>query len=129
MLLIGILLFVIFEGKRKQRSIPIIEPLKNQTLAFTRTISGMYFENSKHKEIATKQNILFLEYVRSTLRISTDDINEKTLTDIAARSNNTIEDTKRLFSFFESISKKTNIENVELTRLYELISEFKNKAS
>ncbi|WP_233195789.1 DUF4350 domain-containing protein [Aquimarina sp. MAR_2010_214] len=126
--LIGVVLFVIFEGKRKQRSIPIIEPLKNQTLSFTKTISGMYFEKGKHKEIATKQNLLFLDYVRNVLRIPTNELNEKTIIDIAARSNNSIEDTKILFKYFEELNKKVKIEKEELIQLYELINVFKSQS-
>lgn len=127
-LIIGVLLFVIFEGKRKQRSIPIIEPLKNQTLAFTRTISAMYFEKEKHKEIVEKQNLLFLDYVHHQLRIPTRSIDDKTLLAISARSNNDIEDTKALFKYFEELSRKRIIIKEEVTRLYNMISEFKNKS-
>ncbi|WP_159090949.1 DUF4350 domain-containing protein [Aquimarina aquimarini] len=127
-LLIGVVLFVIFEGKRKQRSIPIIVPLKNQTLSFTRTISGMYFEKGKHKEIVRKQNLLFLDYVRDVLRIPTDTLSQKTITDIAARSNNSIEDTKVLFKYFDELDKKPKIEKEELVRLYELITQFKQQS-
>ncbi|MGB7843203.1 MAG: DUF4350 domain-containing protein, partial [Salinimicrobium sp.] len=41
-LIFGSLLFIIFEGKRKQRSIPVTKPLKNQTFHFTRTVAGLY---------------------------------------------------------------------------------------
>ncbi|MBP2833426.1 DUF4350 domain-containing protein [Aquimarina sp. U1-2] len=125
--LIGVVLFVLFEGKRKQRSIPILSPLKNQTLAFTRTISGMYFEKQKHKEIATKQYLLFLDYVRQTLRIPTDNLDEKTLIDIAARSNNDLRTTKALFKYFNELYKKQTIEKEELMKLYHLITNFKNR--
>lgn len=127
-LAIGVFLFVLFEGKRKQRSIPIIEPLKNQTLAFTRTISAMYFEKEKHKEIVEKQNLLFLDYVHHQLRIPTSSIDDKILLDISARSNNDIEDTKALFKYFEELNRKRIIIKEEVTRLYEMISEFKNKS-
>ncbi|MHA7057748.1 DUF4350 domain-containing protein [Aquimarina sp. M1] len=127
-LVIGVLLFVIFEGKRKQRSIPIIEPLKNQTLAFTRTISAMYFEKEKHKEIVEKQNLLFLDYVHHDLRIQTNTLDEKTLLDISARSNNDIEDTKKLFRYFEELNRKRVVTKEELIRLYDTVSEFKNKS-
>ncbi|WP_024770261.1 DUF4350 domain-containing protein [Aquimarina macrocephali] len=126
--LIGVVLFVIFEGKRKQRSIPIIEPLKNQTLSFTKTISGMYFEKGKHKEIATKQNLLFLDYVRNVLRIPTNELNEKTIVDIAARSNNSIEDTKIIFKYFDELNKKVKVEKEDLLKLYQLINIFKTRS-
>ncbi|MDH7447068.1 DUF4350 domain-containing protein [Aquimarina sp. 2201CG14-23] len=127
-LIIGVLLFVIFEGKRKQRSIPIIAPLKNQTLAFTRTISAMYYEKGKHKEIVEKQNLLFLDYVHHDLRIPTNTLDEKMLLDISARSNNDLEDTKKLFKYFEELHRKAHITKEELTRLYDMIVEFKNKS-
>ncbi len=127
-ILIGTVLFVLFEGKRKQRSIPIVEPLKNQTLSFTKTISGMYYQKEKHKEIATKQNLLFLEYIRNTLRISFDHIDDKVIRNIAARSNNSIEDTKTLFRYFDTIHQKSSINKDELTHLYTLITTFKNQS-
>ena len=39
--LIGILLYIIFQGKRKQRAVPVIPPLTNQSLNFTRTVGDM----------------------------------------------------------------------------------------
>jgi len=50
--LIGALIYVVFEGKRKQRAIPVVHPLKNQSLAFTRTIADMYFEKKEQRQIA-----------------------------------------------------------------------------
>ena len=125
--LIAALLFIIFEGKRKQRAIPVIEPLKNQTLAFVRTISGMYYEKQQHKEIAIKQNVLFLDYVRSVLRVPTDHLDEKTLKTIAARSNNDLDTTKTLFTYFKTLNTKTVVTKEELFKLHKLISDFKNK--
>ncbi|WAC03229.1 hypothetical protein N7U66_06550 [Lacinutrix neustonica] len=52
MSLIAVLFYVLFEGKRKQRAVPVVEPLQNQTLAFTRTIANMYYENGKHIDLA-----------------------------------------------------------------------------
>ena len=126
-MLIAALLFIIFEGKRKQRAIPVIEPLKNQTLAFVRTISGMYYEKQQHKEIAIKQNVLFLDYVRSVLRVPTDHLDEKTLKTIAARSNNDLDTTKTLFTYFKTLNTKTVVTKEELFKLHKLISDFKNK--
>src|SRR5699024_3525281 len=41
-ILIGAILFIIFEGKRKQKAIKVIPPLRNKTYDYTRTIAGMY---------------------------------------------------------------------------------------
>src|SRR5690606_11360340 len=46
--LLGCLLFIIFEGRRKQRSIPIVQPLTNKTYEYTRTIAGMYLNKKEN---------------------------------------------------------------------------------
>lgn len=129
LILIGTLFFVLFEGKRKQRSIPIIIPLKNQTLDFTRTISGMYFEKQEHADIAQKQIAQFFDYIRTTLRIPTDQINQKTMAHIAARSKNTLEDTTTLFAMLNTMEQKTDISPEHLMHLHETITAFKKAVS
>lgn len=57
--LIGTLFYVIFEGKRKQRAIHVVVPLKNQTLAFTRTIADMYFEKGNKSQSLIIKSITF----------------------------------------------------------------------
>ena len=69
--LIGVLLFVIFEGKRKQRPLPIIPKLTNKTYEYTQTIASIYLDKKDNREIATKMIAGFLEYIRLKLRVQT----------------------------------------------------------
>jgi len=124
--LIGVLIYIIFEGKRKQRAIPIVKQLKNQTLEFTRTIANMYYENGKHKDIAHHKVQHFLEHIRNTIYLNTSEINHTFIKNLAARSNNTIEDSQKLFSFIDSLNHKSQINNIELERLNTLIENFKS---
>lgn len=124
--LIGVLIYIIFEGKRKQRAIPIIKPLRNQTLDFTRTISNMYYENGKHKDIAQHKIQHFLEYIRNTMHLNTSSINDSFIKKLAARSNNTLEDTQTLFKFIEEINQSKEINNLQLERLNTLIETYKS---
>jgi len=39
-LIVSIIVYIIFQGKRKQRVIPLIPPLKNTTLEFVRIIAS-----------------------------------------------------------------------------------------
>lgn len=124
--LIGALIFVLFEGKRKQRSIPIIKPLTNKTYQYTQTIAGMYLDKKQHHQIALKQIDLFFEYLRFHLRIPTEIINTRFLIKVAARSGNSLENTKELFNFIEKIQKQKNTNPEELIQLNKLITTFKN---
>ncbi|SFS29992.1 DUF4350 domain-containing protein [Lutibacter maritimus] len=126
MALIGVLFFVIFEGKRKQRSIPIRTPLKNQTLAFTRTIANMYYEQQDHKNLAEFKISYLLEFIRTKLHIPTTTIDETFYKYVALRSGNTFEDVEKLFKFCDEIHLKNQISMDELIKLNKMIEKFKN---
>ncbi|HET8810868.1 MAG TPA: DUF4350 domain-containing protein [Flavobacteriaceae bacterium] len=125
--LIAAVLFVLFEGKRKQKSIEIVPPLQNKTHDFTRTIAGMYLENNDHKAIAEKQIQLFLNYVRTKLRINTQEIDEEFLKNLSERSGNSEKTTRDLFSYIASIQQKQHLEKSELLKLNKSISDFKEE--
>ena len=124
--LIGVLIYIIFEGKRKQRAIPIVRPHRNQTLDFTRTISNMYYEKGKHLDIAQHKIQYFLEYIRDNIHLSTAEINDTFIKNLAARSNNSIEETRSLFELIKNINSSTNINQTQLERLNTLMEQFKS---
>lgn len=124
--LIGVLVYILFEGKRKQRAIPIVKPLKNQTLEFTRTIADMYYESGKHKEIAQHKIQHFLEYIRNHMYLNTSTTTSEFIKNLAARSNNTVEDTTALFNYIEKLEKETTINKTQLEKLNTLIETFKS---
>lgn len=125
LILIGALVYVIFEGKRKQRAIPIVEPVKNQTLAFTRTIADMYFENGEQKLIAEHKIAYFLDYIRTKLHLPTQEWDETFFNNLASRSNVELEDVKALFSLMGRLQSKEKITNEELEKLNKNIEAFK----
>ena len=126
-LIIGAVLFVIFEGKRKQRSIKVIEPLRNQTLDFTRTIAGLYLDRGDFKSISSKKISLFLDYVRTHYRVSTQNVNEAFYQRLAALSENSVEDVKKLWQVMSRLEKADSVSKEELLQLNSAIKAFKNK--
>jgi hypothetical protein len=127
MALIGVLFFVIFKGKRTQRIIPIITPLKNQTLAFTRTIANMYYEKSAHKDIAIHKINYFLEYIRTQLHIPTTNIDAAFYQNVALRSGNELAVVEKLFQQIATIQKSPTITTAQLIGLNTLIEDFKQQ--
>ncbi len=125
MMLIGLLFFVIFEGKRKQRPIPIVSPLVNTTVAFTRTIANMYFEKQEHKNIAEHKISYLLEFIRVRLNVSTSTINADFHVVVAERSGNSFEEVQEMFEFCDNIHLKNQITINELIKLNRMIENFK----
>jgi hypothetical protein len=54
-----------FESKRKQRIIPVIQPLKNASVDFVKTIGRLYFQRRDNKNLAQKMTVHFQDLVRS----------------------------------------------------------------
>lgn len=124
--LIAILLFIIFKGKRDQRAIPIITPLVNQSVAFTRTIAMMFFEERAHKEIASHKIKFFLDYIRTTYQLSTEHIDANFYNQLAMRSQHDIATIKSLFGLMEYIQKQSSITQEEVSDLHQKIETFKH---
>ncbi|GAA0872258.1 hypothetical protein GCM10009117_14050 [Gangjinia marincola] len=129
MALIAGVLFVIFEGKRKQRSIPMITPLKNQTYAYTQTIAGMYLERKEHTEIAKKQIRQLFDFIRTKLRVNLTGkhIDKEDIETITARSGASAKAVKELFIDIEHILQQPEeITKNELLELTKKINHFKH---
>ncbi len=126
--LIGAVIYIFFEGKRKQRAIPVVRPLKNQTLAFTRTIADMYYEKNEQKRIAEFKIEYFLEYIRSQFYLGTNERVAHFYRSLAARSSHSLEEVEKLFSFLERLKNQETVSTLELTQLNSAIEKFKKRA-
>jgi len=123
--LIGSVLFIIFEGKRKQRAIPVVEPLKNQTYEYSGTIAALYLEQKQYKALALKKIHHFYDYIRTRYRIDTSLQNEALYKEIAAKSDHNIPETDALFKKINELSNKPEITKIELQQLNDVIQSFK----
>lgn len=125
MVLIGAVIYLVFEGKRKQRPIPVVTPLKNQTLAFTRTIADMYFEKNRQKEITAHKISYFLAYIRSRFHLATQEIDDRFIQQLAMRSSATQEQVKHLFKDIQRLPAQDHISDKELQEFNRKIEDFK----
>ncbi len=68
----GLLAYVLFAGKRKQRVIPVIAPPKNASLEFIKTVGNLYFLKGDHAHAAQKRTQYFNMYIRDKMGINAD---------------------------------------------------------
>jgi len=93
--LIGMLIFIIFTAKRRQRIIPIIKPLTNTTVDFTKTIGNLYFQEGNHDNIIEKKIIYFLEKIRHEYLLDTTVLDEVFIKRLQQKTGRKIEDIER----------------------------------
>lgn len=122
--LFGLLLFMIFNARRKQRPIPIIEPLKNSTVEFTHTIANLYLKEKDHKNLVDKKIIYFLEKIRTKYLISTSNLNSQFIERLALKSGNNIANTKYLINTIITLNNKSECSEEELIVLNKMIENF-----
>lgn len=130
-LLIGVLtllVYVLFEGKRKQRAIPVIPPLKNDSVSFVETVGRLYYNKGDHANLAGKMLQQFLEWVRLHYFLNTNLIDEHFVQQLAIKSGMDESVIKDMVLMIQEIrSGKVKIDDAYLYRLYNTIQQFYKK--
>ncbi len=82
----GLILYMIFAGKRTQRIIPVVEPPRNTSLEFVETVGRMYFQQQSHDNVARKKIQYFLANLRERYGLNTNDLNVEFTENLARKS-------------------------------------------
>ncbi len=102
--LLGLLIYIVFEMKRKQRVIPTILPARNSTLDFVTTVSNVYFNQRDNHGIADKKINYFMDYIRHRFFLPTTDLDPH---------------------FEEQLVRKSGVNKTQVAQLLQLIKKAK----
>lgn len=69
-----LVLFAFFNAKRKQRVVPIIEPLENKSVEFVKSIGNLYLQEGSLGDMIAKKAQYFLHRLRADLLLDTHDL-------------------------------------------------------
>ena len=122
----SLLIYIIFVGKREQRVIPVIIPLKNLSLDFAKTVGSLYYQQRNHKDLAEKKMTYFLEKIRAHYFMPTNLTNDSFQAKLSFKSNVPAETVQAIFNIYfkqirehHSINEQTLIAfNKELELFY-----------
>ena len=122
--IIATILFIFFEGKRKQKSIPVVDPLKNQTYDYTRTIAGMYLDQKDYRTIAQKIRDHFFIFLQKEFKINVkEQKNYRQL--IEQQTKISSEEIDLLFDQIKALEVKPSVTKKDIEALNRLIIQFK----
>ena len=121
----GLLIFVLFKGKREQRIVEVIEPLENTSVEFTKTIGDLYFQHKDYSNIIAKKITYFLETLRSKYYVNTNEITEDFIKKLALKSGNTLEKTQKLMHLIKHLKEKSVHSEADLLELNKQIEAFR----
>ena len=124
--LAGLLLFLFFTMKRKQRIIKLIKPDANASVAFAETIGRLYLQQKNNKNTADKMITYFYEYLRRKYFINTSSIDDYFINSLAGKSGTSFNETNQLFEKIQKMKTQEEVSDEELIELNAGIEKFKN---
>jgi len=123
--LLGTLLFyILFQIKRKQKVIPAVAKNVNSSLDFIDTVSKLYLQQYKHKNLLRHKYRILLNFIRERYFITTAKPDQQYISMVAKKSQLEEGRISRLFATFESIEKSTNVSDDMLIAVHQQVEYF-----
>jgi hypothetical protein len=126
-LLTGVIFYVIFFGKRLQRIIPIIKPLTNTTVEFTKTIGNLYYNSREHQDIIDKKIKYFLYFVKGRYFMDIEIIDENFSEKLHLKSGVSREITDKIVSLIQKNQHSSSSSEEDLKIINKTIDLFYKK--
>ncbi|HXS36799.1 MAG TPA: DUF4350 domain-containing protein, partial [Flavipsychrobacter sp.] len=123
--IITLLIYIIFEGKRRQRIVPVIKPLENSSVTFVETVGRLYYNKGNHNNLAEKMIQHFLEWVRNHYYLNTNHLNETFTQQLTIKSGMPENTVKYLVEMIHEIRIGNGLtDETYLYELYNTIEQF-----
>ena len=118
-----------FEGKRKQRVIPVIKPLQNTSLEFVETVGMLYYQKGTNIDIARKKIQFFLDNIRTRYNIATPAKDEAFYNALSRITAIDVTEIRNLFTFIVNVNDSETIDEATLVKLNNKIEDFYQKTA
>jgi hypothetical protein len=126
--LLSMILFVLYQSKRRQRIIPLVEPLKNSTVEFAQVVGQVYYEQRNNINIAEKKILFFLEHLRTKYHLKTNAMNAEFSSRLSQKTGIEHSLARQITGHISYVSAQKQINDDELIKLNQLIEQFYNKS-
>lgn len=123
---VWVVLWVLFEGKRKQKAVRLIAPVKNQSLEFAKTIASIYFNRKDMTELGHLQIKLFWDYCRTTFYLSGDPNDPGFLPHLIEKSGQDKGMVIPLIETLRKAEKQSQLTSSDIEVIYQSIQKFKS---
>jgi len=124
LLLSGLVLFIFFNAKRKQRMVPIIEPLKNTSVDFVKSIGNLYLQEGDFHDMMAKKAQYFLNKVRLDLLIDTQNLDEEFIKKLHLKTGKTTETISEAVNLMKkALDPYSSVMKEDLARMNTLLDE------
>lgn len=122
-----VVMFLVFNSKRRQRSIPFLESNENSSIEFTETIGQLYLKENNHIKIIKLMMKMFLFNLYSKYNIPVHKNQDKnTLDRLSRKTGVSSKQFTAILEKYNSFQGSTLARSEDLIRLYQQIRNYNN---
>lgn len=122
-----LVLWVVFEGKRRQKAINVIYPPQNKSLEFAKTIASMYLKQPNMTDLGHLQIKLFWDYCRTHFLLQMEDNKMDGIILLSQKSGVDLELTKATVLKLTELEKRENLGQEDIQHIHQTIEKFKSQ--
>lgn len=119
-----VLLYFFFAGKRRQRIVPVVEPLENSSVEFTKTIGQLFYQSGDINGVVDKKINYFLERLRSRYFVNTENLDAAFIKRLAVKSGKSQNFTEDVILYINKLRSQPVNNEYELKQLNKRIEAF-----
>jgi len=121
-------LYLLVNGKRRQRIVPVIPPVENSSIKFAQAVAGIYLNDKDNKGIAEKMITYFSEFIRNQYYINLQHPDAALADKLSKKSGVPFEKVRELCLCISAINARPEISDELLLELNQHLQYFhKNK--
>ena len=122
--LFSLLVFVLYEMKRRQRIIPVLDPLKNTSVEFAQVVGSVYYQQRNNSDIVQKKINYLLDYIRIKYRVKTTVLDQEFIESLAKLSGSNLALITELMGAITNFKPGGKVSDQQLIDLNKLIEKF-----
>jgi hypothetical protein len=122
---VGLLFYAFFAGKRTQRVIPVVEPPRNTSLEFVQTVGRVYYQQGDHNNLGQKMIYYFLAGIRERYGLSTTVLDNEFAETLSRRTGVNLEETRELVQTLQAARRTVTLSEEDVLVLNNAIERFR----
>ncbi len=122
--LFSLLFFVLYEIKRRQRIIPVADPMRNTTVEFVQVVGQVYYQQRNNLNIASKKVTFLLEHIRSRYQLKTNELDQEFVQNLIQRSGADESLIKDILKYIDFVQTGKQLSDKELINFNHLTEQF-----
>lgn len=122
---VGLLFYALFAGKRTQRVIPVVEPPRNTSLEFVQTVGRVYYQQGDHNNLGQKIIHYFLTSIRERYGLSTTVLDNEFAEALSKRTGTDLEETRELVRTLQAARRTVTLSEEDVLMLNSAIERFR----